>query len=75
MPLNMDHHDIRDALFGSTINLASRICDSGGPGQIVTARVIRELCIGKDIAFKSLGPRKMKGFDDPIDLELVEWQK
>ncbi len=63
-----------DALFGSTINLTSRICDSAGPGQIVTARVIRELCLGKDIAFKSLVPKKMKGFDDPVDLELVVWQ-
>lgn len=63
-----------DALFGSTINLTSRICDAAGPGQIVTSRVIRELCLGKDIAFKSLGAQKMKGFDDPVDLELVEWQ-
>jgi class 3 adenylate cyclase len=63
-----------DALFGSTINHTSRICDCGEPGQIVTARVIRELCMGKDVNFKSLGSRKLKGFDDPTDLELVEWQ-
>ena len=62
-----------DALFGSTINHTSRICDAGGPGQIVAARVIRELCLGKDISFTSLGSRKLKGFDDPTDLELVEW--
>jgi len=30
--------------------------------------------MGKDVNFKSLGPRKLKGFDDPTDLELVEWQ-
>ena len=63
-----------DALFGSTVNHTSRICDCGEPGQIVAARVIRELCMGKDVNFRSLGPRKLKGFDDPTDLELVEWQ-
>lgn len=63
-----------DALFGSTVNHTSRICDSGEPGQIVTAKVIRELCMGKGLNFRSLGQKKLKGFDDPTDLELVEWQ-
>ena len=63
-----------DALFGSTVNLTSRICDYGEPGQIVTSRVVRELCLGKKLAFKSLGPRILKGFEDSTDLELVEWQ-
>jgi class 3 adenylate cyclase len=60
-----------EALFGSTINLTSRICDCAEPGQIVAARVVRELCLGKDVAFKSLGSKMLKGFDDPTDLELV----
>jgi len=64
-----------EALFGSTINLTSRICSHGEPGQIIAARVVRDLCMGKDIAFKSLGPKMLKGFNDPTDLELVEWQK
>ena len=63
-----------DALFGSVVNLTSRICDSGEPGQIIAARVVRELCMGKDVTFTSIGPRKLKGFDDPVELELVEWK-
>ncbi len=63
-----------DALFGSTVNLAARICSHGGPAEIVAARIIRELCIGKDVRFQSLGSTMLKGFDDPTDLELVEWQ-
>ena len=63
-----------DALFGSTLNLTSRICDCAEPGQIVAARVVRELCLGKDVAFKSLGSKTLKGFDDSTHLELVEWQ-
>jgi class 3 adenylate cyclase len=62
-----------DALFGSTVNLTSRICDCSEPGQIIAARIVRELCMGKDATFKSIGSRMLKGFNDPIDLELVEW--
>ena len=64
-----------EALFGSTVNLTSRICDFGEPGQIITARIVRELCMGKDASFKSLGAKMLKGFDDPTELELVEWQE
>lgn len=64
-----------DALFGSTVNLTSRICDFGEPGQIIAARIVRELCIGKEVTFKSLGAKMLKGFDDPNELELVEWQE
>ena len=64
-----------DALFGSTVNLTSRICDCSEPGQIIAARIVRELCMGKDVTFKSIGSRMLKGFNDPTDLELVEWQE
>ena len=64
-----------EALFGSTVNLTSRICDYAEPGQIIAARVVRELCIGKDVAFKSLGSKMLRGFDDSTDLELVEWRE
>ncbi len=62
-----------DALFGSTVNLTSRICDCAEPGQIITSRVVRDLCLGKDVAFKSLGSMMLKGFEDAVELELVEW--
>ena len=62
-----------NALFGSTVNLASRICDFGEPGQIIAARVVRELCMGKEVTFTPLGRRTLKGFDDATDLDLVEW--
>ena len=64
-----------DALFGSTVNLTSRICDYAEPDQIIAARVVRELCLGKEVTFKSLGSMMLKGFDDSTDLELVEWRE
>ena len=63
-----------DALFGTIINLTSRICDCGEPGQIIATKVVRELCVGKPINFKSLGSRLLKGFDEATDLERVIWQ-
>ncbi len=56
------------------MNLTSRICERAEPDQIVTARVVRDLCLGKNVSFESLGSVAMKGFDDSTDLELVEWQ-
>ena len=63
-----------EALFGSTINHTSRICSFADPEQIITSRVVRELCMGKDITFKSLGAKMLKGFQDATDLELVDWR-
>ena len=56
------------------MNLTSRICDRAEPDQIVAARVVRDLCLGKSVSFRSLGSVMFKGFDDSTDLELVEWQ-
>ncbi len=62
-----------DALFGSTINLTSRICDHAEPGQILAARVVRDLCMGKGLSFTSLGSISLKGFDEPTEVEVVAW--
>ena len=64
-----------NALFGTIINLTSRICDCGAPGQIIATKVVRELCLGKPITFQSIGPRLLKGFDEATDLEMVIWQE
>ena len=64
-----------DYLFGSTVNLTSRICDCGEPGQIIAAKVVRDICIGKDVTFKPLGTRTLKGFEDAVEIELVDWSK
>ncbi len=63
-----------DALFGSTINLAARICALAEPGQILAAQVIRQLCIGKNFAFSPVGEVGLKGFPDPVELDAVEWE-
>lgn len=62
-----------DALFGSTVNLTARICASADPGQILAARVVRELCSGKSFTFRRYGEVNLKGFPDPVELDEVDW--
>ena len=62
-------------LFGTSINLASRICDHAEPGQIVAANVVRELASGKGFLFSDLGETELRGFEDPVRLYEVRWRE
>ena len=57
-----------DDLFGTSINLAARICDHAERGQILASNVIRELAAGKDFLFSDLGETELRGFEDPVKL-------
>ena len=61
-------------LFGSTVQLTSRICDKADPDQILVAPVIRDLCLGKRFSFKDQGEFPLKGFDQPLRMYEVPWQ-
>ena len=60
-------------LFGSTVQLAARICAHAEPDQILATRVIEELCIGKKLPFSDQGKKKLRGFDEPVWLCEVGW--
>jgi adenylate cyclase len=62
-----------DDLFGTSINLAARICDHAEAGQIVAANVVRELAAGKDFLFADLGETELRGFEDPVKLWELRW--
>jgi class 3 adenylate cyclase len=62
-------------LFGSTVQLASRICDKAAPDQILVASVIKDLCLGKQFSFSDQGESTLKGFDQPLHIYEVQWQK
>lgn len=62
-------------LFGSTVQLTSRICDKAEPDQILTASVVRDLCLGKQFPFVDQGETTFKGFDQPMRIFEVQWQK
>jgi class 3 adenylate cyclase len=53
-------------LFGSTVQLAARLCAHAQPDQSLVSTAIAELCIGKGLKFQDLGEVALKGFDRPI---------
>jgi class 3 adenylate cyclase len=58
-------------LFGSTVQLASRICSHAQPDQSLVSNVVVELCIGKGLAFQDLGEVVLKGFDRGVHVHAV----
>jgi hypothetical protein len=58
-----DHRD----LFGSTVQLAARLCSHAQPEQSLVSNVVAELCIGKGLAFQDLGEVSFKGFERPSE--------
>jgi class 3 adenylate cyclase len=62
-------------LFGQAVQLASRICSSANPGQILASNVVRELVAGKGFLFADHGTADLRGFEDPVRLYEVRWQE
>ena len=60
-------------IFGSTVQLAARLCSHAQPEQVLVSNVVAELCIGKGLTFRSLGEVSLKGFDRPVRVHAVEW--
>jgi class 3 adenylate cyclase len=58
-------------LFGSTVQLAARLCAHALPDQILVSNVVMELCHGKSIPFDDLGEVLLKGFDRPVRVHAV----
>lgn len=60
-------------IFGSTVQLAARLCSYAEPAQIVVSNVVAELCLGKGLIFQPLGDVTLKGFDQPVKVHAVDW--
>ena len=60
-------------IFGSTVQLAARLCSHADADQILVSNVVAELCIGKGLGFNSLGEIALKGFDRPMHVHMVDW--
>jgi class 3 adenylate cyclase len=60
-------------LFGSTVQLAARLCAQANPGQILVSNVVADLCIGKNLKFANAGDCELKGFDGRIPTRAVDF--
>jgi class 3 adenylate cyclase len=59
-------------LFGSTVQLAARLCSHAQPEQSLVSNAVAELCIGKGLTFRDLGEVSLKGFDRPVRVHAVQ---
>ena len=59
-------------LFGSSVQLAARLCSQAEPGQVLVSNVVADLCLGKGLRFIDAGEATLKGFDTPILTRAVE---
>jgi len=62
-------------LFGSTVQLACRLCAHAAPEQIVVSSAIAELCVGKGLRFEDLGEVALKGFGHPVRAHAAAWKQ
>ncbi len=62
-------------LFGSTVQLAARLCAHAQPEQILVTNAIAELCIGKGLRFEDLGEVVLKGFGYPVRAHAAAWKQ
>jgi adenylate cyclase len=66
--------DEKDDLFGASVQLAARLCDSAAPGEIAVSLVVRELCIGKRFRFEPREQQQLKGLSEPTAAYRVLWR-
>jgi class 3 adenylate cyclase len=62
-------------LFGSTVQLAARLCAHAQPEQILVSSTIAELCLGKGLSFEDIGEVTLKGFGSPVRAHAAAWKQ
>lgn len=55
-------------LFGSAVQMASRICDFAQADAILVSQEVRNAAAVADLHFKSIGEEMLKGFSKPVQL-------
>ncbi|MHA1553462.1 MAG: nickel-binding protein [Alphaproteobacteria bacterium] len=55
-------------LFGSAVQMASRICDVAQASDILVSRAVKDACTGVNLGFEQMGSATLKGFSEPVQL-------
>ena len=61
-------------LYGTSVQLAARVCAEADAGEILVSNVVRELAAGKGFLFNDRGDHALKGFEDPVRVYEVRWE-
>lgn len=65
--------DDNDDLFGASVQLAARLCETASPGEIRASVAVRELSTGKQFRFQDGGDVQLKGLAEPTRVYNVTW--
>ncbi len=60
-----------DDFFGTTVQLAARVCDKAGTGEVFVTDNVRVLSDGQGLVFNDAGKFEMKGVPEPMTLYRV----
>jgi class 3 adenylate cyclase/pimeloyl-ACP methyl ester carboxylesterase len=60
-----------DEWSGMAVHIGARIGAMAGPGEVLTSRTVRDLSAGSGLTFESLGPRRLKGLPEEVDVYRV----
>jgi class 3 adenylate cyclase len=55
-------------LFGRTVNLASRLAEAAGPGQVLVSEAVRQAVDDPRVRFESADHTVLKGITEPAPL-------
>ena len=69
-----DDESLED-LFGTSVDLAKRVCDHAQPGEILVSDAVRQLAAGKEFLFSDRGDTVLRGFEDPVRLFELRWRE
>ena len=65
----------RGDLFGASVQLAARLCDSAEAGRICVTEAVRDLAMGKRFQFGDVEELDVKGFEAPVRVVSLNWQE
>ena len=63
-------------LYGTPVNVARRLCDAAGDGEVLITEVVRQIA-GPRVAtiMRPGGAIRLKGFSEPVSVATVDWHE
>lgn len=58
--------DHNDDIYGTAVNLASRLCAAAAPERVLVSEVVRDLAVKEGFVFGAATPHHLKGFAEPV---------
>ncbi len=62
--VELSEHDVH----GIAVHIAARVVERAGAGEVYVSRTVRDLVAGSGIGFRALGPHRLAGFEEPMEL-------